>query len=109
MRLTRLRSLPQPLPAKKKPTLKFPGSGRINTTSNCKWSGTPAALTRRSCAVIRTVAHFRCSIFKNGALAAADSINQAREHMLARKLLNNDVALSAAQAADLGFDLKSLN
>jgi 3-phenylpropionate/trans-cinnamate dioxygenase ferredoxin reductase subunit len=50
------------------------------------------------------------SVFQYSAdkLVAVDSVNAARDHMLARKLLAADVSPTASSAADDSFDLKSL-
>ena len=41
-------------------------------------------------------------------LLAADSVNAAKDHLLARKLLDAGVSPSPAQAGDAGFDLAGL-
>lgn len=46
--------------------------------------------------------------FRDGRLLAVDSVNAARDHLLARKLLDAGVSPSPAQAADTGFDLAQL-
>ena len=46
--------------------------------------------------------------FKAGQLQCVDSINSPRDHMVARKLIAAGISPSAAQAADAGFDLKTL-
>ena len=46
--------------------------------------------------------------FKAGALVCVDTINRPAEHMLARRLLGQGVAVTPAQAADLALDLKTL-
>lgn len=46
--------------------------------------------------------------FRNGAIIAVDSINAPADHMVGRKLIAAKAGLSPEQAADLGFDLKSL-
>ena len=51
-----------------------------------------------------------CSVFmfRGDKLVCVESLNRAAEHMLARKLLTQRVAVSAQQAADEKFDLKTL-
>ena len=51
---------------------------------------------------------FSVFYFKAGQLIGVDSVNQAKEHMFARKFLNNDIPISSDQAADSNFDLKAL-
>lgn len=46
--------------------------------------------------------------FKDGLLIAVDSVNAAKDHLQARKLLDAGVSPSTEQAADGGFDLGSL-
>ncbi|GAA6143551.1 FAD-dependent oxidoreductase [Hydrogenophaga sp. 5NK40-0174] len=46
--------------------------------------------------------------FAGDRLIAVDSINSAREHLQARKLLDAGVSPTVAQATDTGFDLASL-
>lgn len=46
--------------------------------------------------------------FKGKQLLAVDSVNAAKEHLQARKLLDAGVSPTLAQAADSGFDLGSL-
>lgn len=46
--------------------------------------------------------------FKAGRLLAVDTVNNPREHLLARKLLDAGRGPTPAQAADPGFDLNSL-
>jgi len=51
-----------------------------------------------------------CSVycFAQGRLLGVESVNRAGDHMLARRLVSQRVALTPAQAADESFDLKSL-
>jgi 3-phenylpropionate/trans-cinnamate dioxygenase ferredoxin reductase subunit len=59
--------------------------------------------------VLRGVApKFSAFYFQAGRLIAVDSINRPGDHILARKLLNSSPELTAEQAADESFDLKSL-
>ncbi len=46
--------------------------------------------------------------FRGGRLLAADTVNNPREHLLARKLLDAGCSPTPEQAADAGFDLGSL-
>ena len=46
--------------------------------------------------------------FKAGRLLAVDSVNSAKDHLLARKLMDAGVSPTLEQAADAGFDLNSL-
>lgn len=46
--------------------------------------------------------------FRGGHLQSVDSINSPRDHMLARKFLTERVQVTAEQAADPDFELKSL-
>jgi 3-phenylpropionate/trans-cinnamate dioxygenase ferredoxin reductase component len=50
---------------------------------------------------------FSVFYFKDGRLAAVDSINRPADHMVARKLMANGTTLTPAQAADLSVDLKA--
>jgi 3-phenylpropionate/trans-cinnamate dioxygenase ferredoxin reductase subunit len=51
-----------------------------------------------------------CSVFMfhDGRLVCVESLNRAAAHMLARKLISQRVAVTAQQAADEKFDLKTL-
>jgi 3-phenylpropionate/trans-cinnamate dioxygenase ferredoxin reductase subunit len=51
-----------------------------------------------------------CSVysFRAGNLTSVESLNRAADHMLARRLLTNRVAITPQQAADTSFDLKAL-
>jgi 3-phenylpropionate/trans-cinnamate dioxygenase ferredoxin reductase subunit len=51
-----------------------------------------------------------CSVFlfREGKLVCVETLNRAADHMLARRLISNRVALTPQQAADPTFDLKSL-
>jgi 3-phenylpropionate/trans-cinnamate dioxygenase ferredoxin reductase subunit len=51
---------------------------------------------------------FSVFYFKDGMLRAVDSINRPADHMLARKLLAAKAQPTPEQAAEEGFDLKSL-
>ncbi|WP_460903587.1 NAD(P)/FAD-dependent oxidoreductase [Paraburkholderia jirisanensis] len=51
---------------------------------------------------------FSLYYFRDNHLVAVDSINRPQDHMLARKLLANRIAVSAQQVADPSFDLKTL-
>ena len=46
--------------------------------------------------------------FRAGRLIAVDSVNSAKDHLLARKLLDAGASPSPAQASDLAFDLSTL-
>jgi 3-phenylpropionate/trans-cinnamate dioxygenase ferredoxin reductase subunit len=46
--------------------------------------------------------------FRGGRLIAVDSVNGAKDHLMARKLLDAGVSPTPAQAGDLGFDLAGL-
>ena len=46
--------------------------------------------------------------FKDSQLLAVDSVNSAKDHLQARKLLDAGVSPTRAQAADLAFDLSQL-
>jgi len=46
--------------------------------------------------------------FRAGQLVAVDSVNAAKDHLQARKLLDAGVSPTPAQASDLAFDLASL-
>lgn len=50
---------------------------------------------------------FSVFYYRGGALKAVDSINRAAEHLTARKLIASRAVVTAEQAADEGFDLKS--
>jgi 3-phenylpropionate/trans-cinnamate dioxygenase ferredoxin reductase subunit len=47
--------------------------------------------------------------FRQGRLTGVDSVNSPVDHMVARKLLTNAVAVTPEQAADQGFDLRRAN
>jgi 3-phenylpropionate/trans-cinnamate dioxygenase ferredoxin reductase subunit len=51
-----------------------------------------------------------CSVFlfRDDMLVCVETLNRAADHMLARRLLSNRVAVTPQQAGDLQFDLKSL-
>jgi 3-phenylpropionate/trans-cinnamate dioxygenase ferredoxin reductase subunit len=51
-----------------------------------------------------------CSVFlfREGRLVCVESLNRPADHMLARRLLANRVAITHEQATDTSFDLKSL-
>ena len=51
-----------------------------------------------------------CSVFSfhAGQLAYVESLNRAGDHILSRRLLGSRIALTPEQAADPGFELKSL-
>ena len=51
---------------------------------------------------------FSVFYFKEGNLIGVESVNQAKDHMLGRKMLNNDIHLTTTQAADETLDLKTL-
>ena len=53
-------------------------------------------------------AKFSIYYLRQGRLIGVDSVNRPADHMLARKLVAARCTLSAAQAADTGFDLKAL-
>ena len=46
--------------------------------------------------------------FRGGALAAVETVNRGAEHMAARRIIGGGLAISAAEAADPGFDLRKL-
>jgi 3-phenylpropionate/trans-cinnamate dioxygenase ferredoxin reductase subunit len=45
--------------------------------------------------------------YRAGRLVAVDSVNDARTHLLARKLLDAGASPAPAQAPDAGFELAS--
>ena len=51
-----------------------------------------------------------CSVFlfSGDSLVCVETLNRAADHMLARRLLSNHVAVTPQQAGALTFDLKSL-
>ncbi len=51
-----------------------------------------------------------CSVFcfRSGRLLGVESVNRPGEHMIARRLMGNRVALTPAQAADESVDLKKM-
>lgn len=53
-------------------------------------------------------ASFSVYHFRAGKLIAVDSVNSAKDHLQARKLLDAGISPTPEQAADLGFDLGSL-
>jgi len=50
---------------------------------------------------------FSIFYFKNNALVGIDSVSRPRDHMLGRKILNDDIPITQAQAADAAIDLKA--
>ena len=62
-------------------------------------------------AVLRgDVANAACSVycFKAGQLLAVETVNRPAEHLQARRLITQRIALTPAQAADPSFDIKAL-
>lgn len=55
-----------------------------------------------------TTRKFSCYYFKTGRLIAIDSLNQPTDHLTGRKLLDQGISPTPAQAADSGFDLSTL-
>jgi 3-phenylpropionate/trans-cinnamate dioxygenase ferredoxin reductase subunit len=55
-----------------------------------------------------TGAAFSVYHFRAGRLIAVDSVNSAKDHLQARKLMDAGVSPTPEQAADTGFDLNSL-
>ncbi len=51
---------------------------------------------------------FSAFYLRAGRLIAVDSLNRIPDHMLAKRLLDNDLSPTAEQIADAGFDLHSL-
>lgn len=51
-------------------------------------------------------AGFSAFCYKGERLLGVETVNQPRDHMAARKILDGQLPLSAGQAADEGFDLK---
>lgn len=51
---------------------------------------------------------FSVFLYREGKLIAVESLNQAGEHMLARRLLGQGLSIAPDQAADLSIDLKAL-
>jgi 3-phenylpropionate/trans-cinnamate dioxygenase ferredoxin reductase subunit len=51
---------------------------------------------------------FSLFYFRGGELIAVDSVSVPKDHLQARKLLAAGVSPTAEQAADAGFDLKTL-
>jgi len=51
---------------------------------------------------------FSVFYFRDGRLAAVDSVNRPGDHMAARKLIGAGAAITPEQAADVSVDLKSL-
>jgi len=51
-----------------------------------------------------------CSVFcfRGGRLLGVETVNRPADHMAARRLVGNHIALSPAQAADEAVDLKQL-
>ncbi|GAA3684305.1 FAD-dependent oxidoreductase [Arthrobacter ginkgonis] len=50
---------------------------------------------------------FSVFCYRQGTLAAVESVNQPADHLAARRLLAGGLPLAPEQAADLGFDLKA--
>jgi 3-phenylpropionate/trans-cinnamate dioxygenase ferredoxin reductase subunit len=51
-----------------------------------------------------------CSVFcfRQGRLLGVETVNRPADHMAARRLIGNHIALSPAQAADESVDLKGI-
>jgi len=47
-------------------------------------------------------------LFRDGKLVCVETLNRPADHLLARRLLPNKIALTPEQAGDSSFDLKSL-
>jgi 3-phenylpropionate/trans-cinnamate dioxygenase ferredoxin reductase component len=50
---------------------------------------------------------FSVLCFRDGVLAAVESVNNAADHMAARKILSADIAITRTQAESEGFTLKA--
>ncbi|MCX6497491.1 MAG: hypothetical protein NTU93_01655 [Arthrobacter sp.] len=50
---------------------------------------------------------FSIFCYRNGELAAVESVNHPADHMAARRLLSQGRSLTPADAADPGFDFKT--
>ena len=55
-----------------------------------------------------TGAAFSVFYYRAGKMVSADSVNNAKEHLLVRKLLDAGVSPTPEQAADTAFDLATL-
>jgi 3-phenylpropionate/trans-cinnamate dioxygenase ferredoxin reductase subunit len=66
--------------------------------------GYDTAVTRGNVASGR----FSMFCYRNDRLIGVESLNQASDHMIARRLLAGQVELRSAHAADLSFDLRAL-
>jgi 3-phenylpropionate/trans-cinnamate dioxygenase ferredoxin reductase subunit len=51
---------------------------------------------------------FSAFYFRAGRLLAVDSLNRVQDHMQAKRLLDPDLSLTPAQAADPQFEMQSL-
>jgi len=51
---------------------------------------------------------FSVFYFRDGQLAAVDSVNRPGDHLSARKLIGAGIAITPEQAADPNVDLKAL-
>ena len=87
-------------------TTPCPGSGATNTTSSCKWSGSPPARTTRSSAAIQTGSFARFYL-TDGVLTAVDA-NCPKEFMASKLLVAAQKPIDAGQLADEAVDIKSL-
>ena len=73
-------------------------------------AGREVSLEQPAASIVALAPHTVENLFSAGAgekLVGADSIGSAADHMAARKLLQQDIALRPDQAGDPSFDLKS--
>ncbi len=56
----------------------------------------------------REAGRFSVFHYRRDKLLAVDSVNESRDHMVARKLIEASISPTPEQASDSGFDLKSL-
>ena len=78
--------------------------GKLHLQMTGLWSSDCEAVIRGD----PSSASFSVYLFREGRLACVESLNRAADHMLARRLLTSRAAVTPQQAADTGFDLKSL-
>jgi hypothetical protein len=69
----------------------------VGLTTGCDVVATRGDVSGTSCAAF---------CFKEGRLVGVETVNRPADHMIARRLIGQHVALTPAQAADERFDLK---
>ena len=106
--LTRPSASRRPLWAALKITAPYLGFGRTNLISSFKWPGCRVATAKWSRVANPRAANFQLFYFRDGRLAAVDSVNRPGDHLAGRKLIGAGTEITPEQAADPSVDLKAL-